>query len=686
MIRKTISALTALMMLLTVLGAAAETAPEVDYTTGTPWLFVDLDGNVTEETDANLKDNFALGVNKAIVLKLEYKGGIPAAGIIEDIALQARADKARMFREGTPDSHDAKLAFDLYGLLTDWDSRNASGIAPLKEQTDEIERISSIEDLNRYFTEVPYEEQLAPDTLWSCGNESSMTDQSVKELFVSGTALLLEDSAEYTAETPVGRTLWEAKTGLARRMLVKLGYTEAEADAKIEACLSLEAMIAPSLPTEEDQGLPDFFEKINNHFTRDELAEACGQLPVIPWFEKTLGYPEQDSYNVYYPENLSKLAGLYTEENLELIKSYLIVHGVIGQAAFLDRECYEWEYLCSHANMGLTIIPKDADVFAEYIEMQLPWALERLYADTYLQAEDKERLTVLAKQMIAAWHQIIEEADFLSDETKAKAIEKLESIDLRILYPDDWTPYSYSKVNFRSAADGGTLYEAVRAIRKYNMMKKTESFSAKPEKGKWSLKPSSINCNYSSSDNSVFIGGGFARGEMYNSGMTDEEIMGKIGFFVAHEISHAFDRSGADTDKDGNRVQWWKDEELAVFSEKNQRLADYFSAIHPWEGISWNGETKTGEACADMGAMKCLLLMAKEKEDFDYDLFFRSFAGAFVRKVKLEPVYADFQNVHPLNYLRINTTLQQYDEFLDFYGIKEGDGMYLAPEDRVNIW
>ena len=201
MIRKTISALTALMMLLTAFVAAAETAQEADYTTGMPWLFVDLDGNVTEETEANLKDNFALAANKDIILKLEYKGGIPAAGVVEDILLQSMADKARMFREGTPDSHDAKLAFDLYGLLTDWDSRNAAGVAPLKEQTDEVEKISSIEDLNRYFTEVPYEEQLAPDTLWSCGNESSMTDQSVKELFVSGTALLLEDSAEYLLHT-----------------------------------------------------------------------------------------------------------------------------------------------------------------------------------------------------------------------------------------------------------------------------------------------------------------------------------------------------------------------------------------------------------------------------------------------------------------------------------------------------
>ena len=133
MIRKTISALTALMMLLTAFVAAAETAPEPDYTTGTPWLYVDLVGNVTEETEANLKDNFALAANKEKLLKLEIPTGYPCIGIGEDRVLQTQKDLARMFTEGTAVTREAKLAFNLYALLADWDSRNAIGVAPLKE-------------------------------------------------------------------------------------------------------------------------------------------------------------------------------------------------------------------------------------------------------------------------------------------------------------------------------------------------------------------------------------------------------------------------------------------------------------------------------------------------------------------------------------------------------------------------
>ena len=108
--------------------------------------------------------------------------------------------------------------------------------------------------------------------------------------------------------------------------------------------------------------------------------------------------------------------------------------------------------------------------------------------------------------------------------------------------------------------------------------------------------------------------------------------------------------------------------------------------MHPWEGQDFHGSIMTGEACADMAGLKVALRVASERENFDYDVFFRAFADLWISKGTLQAVYRSLNDVHPLGYLRINCTLQQYDEFLDFYGITEGDGMYLAPADRVNIW
>ena len=168
--------------------------------------------------------------------------------------------------------------------------------------------------------------------------------------------------------------------------------------------------------------------------------------------------------------------------------------------------------------------------------------------------------------------------------------------------------------------------------------------------------------------------------------MSEEEVLGKLGVVIGHEISHAFDSTGAQYDKDGNRTDWWTEEDEATFLERNRKMEDYYNAIHPWEGQDLHGSIVTGEACADMAGLKVALRLAAERENFDYDAFFRAYADLWMYKESLQRVYLRINDVHPLPYLRVNCTLQQYDEFLDFYGITKGDGMYLAPENRVNIW
>ena len=155
---------------------------------------------------------------------------------------------------------------------------------------------------------------------------------------------------------------------------------------------------------------------------------------------------------------------------------------------------------------------------------------------------------------------------------------------------------------------------------------------------------------------------------------------------IGHEISHGFDSKGAQFDKNGDMASWWTDEDYATFLARNQKMADYYNAMHPWEGQDFYGSIMTGEAGADMAGMKAVLRLAAQRENFDYDAFFRAFADLWLEKGSLQRAYVHINDVHPMSYLRINCTLQQFDEFLNFYGITEGDGMYLAPEDRVIVW
>jgi len=658
-------------------------ADEPDYTTGTPWPCSDLDGVVTEETRAELKDNFALAVNKDKILALEIPEGYSSAGTLMDVNIQAAEDLKNMFLGDAPEGHDARLAYDYFQLLMDWDSRNAVGVAPLKAQTEQVEAIGSVEELSSYLSATAPEDQLS--AVWMCGSVEDLMDSSRRILVVMDAELLLGDSAEYAALTPYGETVKQAVTELAKKMLLKLGYSEDEAAQKIDNCFAFETMLAPAIYTSEEKQRPDYYGRILNYVGQDDLKQMQGSLPVLAAFAN-MGYPEAETYLVMNPAGLEKLNVLYTEENLPLLKDYIIVHGAISASANLDRECYEWLYAYRNAVTGATGMLDDATIFSSEVSEALKWPTAEMYAATYLKQEDKDRIADMIDEILEAYHGIIEEADFLSDKTRARAIEKLDAIKPYVLYPDSWEKYSCEELNFAGPEDGGTLWEADRRIAGYTLAESVKEYSEPVDKEKWGDTPQTVNCFYDPTKNCIYILGAFAQGNIYNSDMSDEELLAKLGCVIGHEISHAFDSSGAQFDKDGNMANWWTEEDQAAFLERNQKMVDYYNAMHPWEGQNFYGSIMTGEAGADMAGVKVMLRIAAGMEDFDYDAFFRAYADAWLSKDTLQMAYIRINDVHPMPYLRINCTLQQFDEFLNFYGITEGDGMYLAPEDRVIVW
>ena len=685
--KRIISLLICIVLMIASFSAAAEQAAEgPDFTSGIPWPDIDLIGVVTEDTPVSLKDNFALYINKDEILQCAIPEGYPYGGTVMDVNVMLLNDMTQMFLGESPVSHDAKLAYDLFGLMMDWDSRNAAGAEPLKQMTDRVERISSLADLEAYFTDVPFEDQLF--SFWSSEPEIDLDDTSRYMITIKPVKLMLDDSAEYNALTDYGAIKKEARAELAQKMLGKLGYSETEAKQKTDNCLAFEIMIAPSVYTNLTVRSPEYYSLINNHLTRDELRELQGNLPVLEATETAMGYPEADSYMCTEPDYLKKLNEVWTEENLPLLRDFMIVRGVIPMAGRLDRECYEWAMECSNRISGSSGTMDDETMFANAVSGMLPWPVARFYTEKYLRQEDKERITGVINEIVEAYHGILYEAEWLSEDTRTKAAEKLDAIVFRVLYPDNWEHYSCEDLNFASPQEGGTLFEAYRQIARFAAHRNVERAASPVNPEEWNAegRPNVLNCGYDPQANTIYICGAFARGNLYNSGMSDEELYARLGTVIGHEISHAFDSSGAQYDKNGNLANWWTEADQAAFRERNEKLAAYYSAMRPWEGQHFYGSIMTGEACADMGGMKCMLRIAAGKPDFNYDIFFRSYAGLWLTKDSLQKAYARLNDNHPMPYLRINTTLQQFDEFLDFYGITAGDGMYLAPEDRVSIW
>ena len=675
--------------LLTGLGMSAlaeDSAPEIDYTTGTPWICSFLDSNVTADMPTpRLQDDFCLACNKEELQTMQNPEGTSEIGTQDAVEMQVKDDLKALFTSGVEtDDHDAQLALNLYSLYADWDSRNAVGVAPLKALVDAVEAIDSMDALTDYLATTPPEDRLYQ--LFSVDYMVSLDDAAKYDVVVMSTNLLLNDAAEYAAPTALGRTRKRANSTLATRILGKLGYSGAEASAKLERCLAFEAELAASMMSKTDKRRPDYLSRVNNRYTREALARAQGSVPMLAVIEQAEGYPESESYIIFEPEWLAKLNDLYTPDHLEAIRDYLIVHGVLSAKYLLDHDCYEWSRTCINEINGSQGDMSEEIVQSDLVSSDLEWPVAKLYCEHYLNEDDKDRISGLIDEIIAEYHGIINEADFLTDQTKTAAIEKLEAIEKEVLWPDDWSLYACDGLEIASAADGGTLWEAERAIKAYFKKKDVEECQEPVNREKWGFNPCMFNCCYDSSLNVIMILGAFARGDIYNSEMSDEDLYARLGVVIGHEISHAFDSTGAQFDKDGNMKQWWTDEDWAVFQERNAKLVAYIDNIHPWEGQDNVAAIKSGELCADMGGMKCVLRLVAKKEGFDYDRFFRSFADMWMAKGTLNSTHIYIRDEHPMPYQRVNCTLQQFDEFIDLYGIREGDGMYLAPEDRVNIW
>ncbi len=665
---------------------SAGSGEDIDYTSGSPWLCSFLENNITDNIQkTDLKDDFFLASNLKYLQSIQIPEGYSVYGTMEAVDMQSIEDLTGLFIGNTnAESHDAQLALNLYSLYMDWDSRNAVGVAPLKEMVNVVEAIDSIGAMSDYLSRTPLEDQLY--MLYSFDTSADLDDSSVCVLYIEPSKLLLDDSDEYKELTSLGQVKKEARSVLVSRIMCKMGYTEVKAREKIENCLAFETKLSAQMISESEKREPDYMDRINNHYNRDELEKAQGSVPVLGSIETAAGYPESDSYLLLEPEWLANLDSLYTDENLSEIKDYLIVRGILSKAGLLDRECYDWLRECFNKVNGSTGDLPVETVASLLVSDDLKWPVARLYCETYLSQNDKDRISDLIDEIVDEYRGILEEADFLTDTTKGKAIEKLDALGKGVLWPDDWTKYECKGLDIASDSDGGKLWETESAIFRYFTDQKIKDYSKPIDKEKWEYPPTEFNCCYLPGRNCMMIFGAFARGDIYNSEMSDEVLYSRLGMVIGHEISHAFDSTGSQFDKEGNKKEWWTDEDLKAFEERNKKLESYLSSITLWEGQENNGKIQTGEVCADMGGMKCMLRLVSKKEDFDYDEFFRSFARLWASKGSLNFAYFYLTNEHPIPYLRVNVSLQQYDEFLDFYDIKEGDGMYLSPESRVTIW
>ena len=208
-----------------------------------------------------------------------------------------------------------------------------------------------------------------------------------------------------------------------------------------------------------------------------------------------------------------------------------------------------------------------------------------------------------------------------------------------------------------------------------------------PNKPTLGLPASTVNAYYNQFNNSMAFPAGILQAPFYDKNASLEENLAGIGTIIAHEMTHAFDNNGAKFDADGNPTDWWEAEDYAKFQELCDRAAEFYDGWESAPGIAINGRQTLGENISDIGSMACTLDVLKQTESPDFEKYFRAYAKSWMKAMTRENAefLAQFDEHGPGN-LRTNRVLSNFQEFFDTFDVKEGDGMYVAPADRIKIW
>ena len=295
--------------------------------------------------------------------------------------------------------------------------------------------------------------------------------------------------------------------------------------------------------------------------------------------------------------------------------------------------------------------------------------------------------------VIKAFQLRIEKLDWMGKETKAKAIEKLDKFTVKIAYPDEWEDYSELNVK-----EGNSFAENMLAVSEWSLKKNLAEIGQPVDKSEWGMPPQTVNAYFNPLNNEIVFPAAILQPPFYNYTADEAVNYGGIGAVIGHEISHAFDDSGARFDGDGNVNNWWTEEDLKEFEKRGNALADQYSKIEVLDDVFINGKFTLGENIGDLGgvlgAYDGLQLFFEENgrpEPIDgftaEQRFFMSWATVWRTLTREDALRTQIKtDPHSPGIYRATQPLKNIDAFYEAFDIKEGDGMYLAPEDRVRIW
>ncbi len=575
----------------------------------------------------------------------------------------------------------------IYRQAMDSVKRNKDGYEPIKQH---LEIVRNIADKKEYQEKLAQLGRKGVDcSMFSIYVDADLSDaaNNLVQIYQGGLGLGNRDYyLNHDDETVKVRNAYK---NYIKKLFQMIDYEESVAEAKMNRIMNIETKIAESSYSRTQlRDVPNNFHKMDYQtFKKDYTG--------IEWdyIFRTLGYPEFKEISVGQPSHLKCVGDILTTAPLQDLKDYAEFQVVAGAANLLSDEFRTTSFEFSKVLSGAQVDRPRWKRAVSVVNSVLGMPIGKLYVEKYFPESSKNKMMELVNNLKIALKERITELEWMGDSTKQAAFEKLDNFIVKIGYPDTWRDYSGLQID-----DSLSFYENMCNASEFYLADEIDRKVNKPvDKTEWLMTPQTINAYYNPTTNEICFPAGILQPPFFNPEADDAANYGAIGVVIGHEMSHGFDDQGSQFDKDGNMRNWWTAEDKTKFDERTKVLEDYFSTLEVLPELNINGKLTLGENIGDNGGLNIAYQALKnamkknpikEIDGFTPEQrFFISYGFIWAQNIREESIrHQTLNDPHSLNLYRVNGALPHIDAWYEAFDIKEGDKLYVSPENRARIW
>ena len=590
-------------------------------------------------------------------------------------------------KKDVPEGTIAQKIGTIYNQAMDSTRLNRDGIKPIEADLQTIRGISKRDEI---FPAMMKYSIIGAKVLFNFGIGPDAKDsQNNIFAFMQGGLSLGEKGYYIDTDENTLQIMAKFRAHVAK-MFVMVGYSEAEAQKKMEDVLNVETRLAKMSRSNVELRDPE----ANYHkMTYDELKAKYGNID-FDILCKMLKIDDLQEVLVGQPDFFAEVDKLLVDEKVETLKSYM-EWGYIDLSSKYISDDFRLENFNFYGK-ALSGRQQEQPRWKRAVNLcseSMGEAVGQLYVEKYFPASHKERMTKLVDNLQIALRERILAQDWMSDSTKQVAIDKLDAFYVKIGYPDSWRDYS----NLNIAANK-SLWENVMAVNVEDVDYMVRTKYKKPvDRKEWGMTPQTINAYYNPLTNEICFPAGILQYPFFDMTADDAFNYGAIGVVIGHEMTHGFDDEGRQFDKNGNLQEWWAKGDAEKFIQRVRPLAEFFNNIDVLDDLKANGELTLGENLADHGGLQ-VAFQAFKNATKDAPLknidgftpeqrFFIAYAAVWANNIRDEEIRKRTKDdEHSLGMWRVNGTLPHIDSWYEAFNVKEDNKMYISPENRVTIW